>query len=136
MSKHPDQNTINQIKTAKDYAQAVLREKQSSEQLKSTLKISQKNSTCEYETAEEELTARNAIVTDQIKIIKSRLPGLLKNFKKFFPEIEKLPHNDTLMRLLTGIEVEQIGEALIKCIQKLIRNKSIQKVGYTLEVHV
>ncbi len=173
MSKHPDQNIINQAKRAKNNAHAVLREKQISEQLKPTPKISQKNSTCKYETAEEEFTARNAIVTDQIKIIKSRLPGLLKllskikdprnpkkikhkltvlmiygifmfvfnvssrreadremtmpvfleNLKKFFPEIEKLPHNDTLMRLLTGIEVDQIEKALITCIQKLIRNK-------------
>jgi len=154
-----------------------LREKQSSEQLKPIPQISQKNSTCEYETAKEEITARNAIVTDQIKIIKSRLPGLLKdlskikdprhpkkikhkltilmmygifmfvfnvasrreadremtmpvfleNLKKFFPEIKNLPHNDTLMRLLTGIEVDQIEKALIKCIHKLIRNKKFSR---------
>ncbi len=177
MNKHPDQNTINQKKIAKNNAHAILRAKQSSEQLKPTHRILQKNSTCEYKTAEEELTARNKIVTDQIKIIKSRLPGLLnhlskikdprnpqkikhkltalmmygifmfvfnvasrreadremtmpgflENLKKFFPEIEKLPHNDTLMRLLTGIEVDQIEKALIKCIQKLIRNKKFAR---------
>ncbi len=167
MSRHPDQETINLMKKDKNRAQAAVREKQSSP------KMSQGNSTCEYETVKEEFAARNAIVTDQIKIIKSRLPDLLKqlskikdprnpkkikhklsilmiygifmfvfnvasrreadremtrpvfleNLKKFFPEIEKLPHNDTLMRLLTGIEVDQIEKALIKCIQKLIRNK-------------
>jgi len=173
MNKHPDQNTIDQIKKAKNNAQAVLREKQLSESLKPVTKIAQKNSTCKYETAEEEIAARNAIVTDQIKIIKSRLPGLLKhlskikdprnpkkvkhklyilmlygifmfvfnvssrreadremtrpvflqNLQKFFPEIETLPHNDTLMRLLTSIKVDQIEKALVACIQKLIRNK-------------
>ena len=173
MSKHPDQKTINHMKKERNRAQAAVREKQFSEQLKPIPKIVQKNSTCKYETAEEEVAARNAIVTDQIKTIKSRLPGLLKhlsrikdprnpkkikhkltilmiygifmfvfnvasrreadremtmpvfleNLKKFFPEIEKLPHNGTLMRLLTGIEVDQIEKALIKCIQKLIRNK-------------
>ena len=173
MTKHPNKNIICQIKKAKNNAQALLREKQFSEQLKPTSKIAQKNSICKYETAQEEVAARNTIVTDQIKIIKSRLPGLLKhlsgikdprnpkkikhkltvlmiygifmfvfnvasrreadremtmpvflqNLKKYFPEIEKLPHNDTLMRLLTGIEVDQIEKALIACIQKLIRNK-------------
>jgi len=51
------------------------------------------------------------------------MPIFIENLKKFFPEIKKLPHNDTLMRLLTGIEVDQIERALIACIQKLIRNK-------------
>jgi len=173
MSKHPDQKTINRMRIARNKAQLVLREKQSSENLKSTPKIILKNSTCEYKSVEEEIKARNTIVTDQIRIIKSQLPGLLKrlskikdtrnpkklkhkltilmiygifmfvfnvssrreadremtmpvfleNLKTFFPEIEKLPHNDTLMRLLTGIEVDQIEKALIVCIQKLIRNK-------------
>ncbi|RLB98636.1 MAG: hypothetical protein DRH34_13635, partial [Deltaproteobacteria bacterium] len=154
MSKHPDQKIINQMRIAKNKAQLILREKQFSENLKSTPKIVLKNSTCEYKSVEEEIRARNTIVTDQIRIIKSQLPGLLKrlskikdtrnpkklkykltilmiygifmfvfnvssrreadremtmpvfleNLKTFFPEIEKLPHNDTLMRLLTGIE--------------------------------
>ena len=60
---HPDQSTIYQIKKAKNNAQAVLREKQLSENLKPAIKIAQKNSTCKYETAEEEIAARNAIVT-------------------------------------------------------------------------
>ena len=177
MNKHPDQNTVDQIRKAKNNAQAVLREKQLLENLKPATKIAQKNSTCKYETVEEEIAARNTIVTDQIKIIKSQLPGLLKrlskikdprnpkkikhklcvlmlygifmfvlnvssrreadremtrpvflqNLKKFFPEIETLPHNDTLMRLLTGIEVDHIEKALVASIQKLIRNKKFAR---------
>ncbi|MDA3790687.1 MAG: hypothetical protein PF503_19610 [Desulfobacula sp.] len=53
MNKHPDQPTINQIKKDKNKAQATLREKQFSEGLHSTQKVAQKNSTCEYQTAEE-----------------------------------------------------------------------------------
>lgn len=177
MNKHPDQQTINQMKKDRNKAQATLRGKQSSEELHRIPKVAQQNSTCEYETVEEEFSARNAIVTDQIRIIKSQLPGLLKklskikdprnprkskhkltvlmiygifmfifnmasrraadremtmpvflgNLKKFFPEIEKLPHNDTLMRLLTKIEVDQIEKSLITCIQKLIRNKKFAR---------
>ena len=42
MNKHPDQNTINQKKIAKNNAHAILRAKQSSEQLKLRLKIHKK----------------------------------------------------------------------------------------------
>ena len=61
------------------------------------------------------------------------MPVFLQNLKQFFPEIEKLPHNDTLMRLLTGIKVDQIEEALIVCIQKLIRNKKFTR--YLIDEH-
>jgi hypothetical protein len=57
--------------------------------------------------------------------------NLLK--RKFFPEIENLPHNDTLMRLLTNIDVAQIEQGLIKCIQKLIRNKKF--IRYLIDKH-
>jgi len=177
MNKHPDQQTINQMKKERNKAQATLHEKQSSEGLNSTPKITQKNSTCEYKTVEEEFSARNEIATNQIKVIKSQLPGLLKQLSKikdprnprkskykltvlmiygifmfvfnmasrreadremtmpvflenlhnFFPEIEKLPHNDTLMRLLTKIEVDQIEKSLITSVQKLIRNKKFAR---------
>lgn len=173
MNNHPDQQTINHMKEKRNKAQAILHRKKHQGELASTPKIAQKNSTCEYKTVEEEFSARNEIATNQIKIIKSQLPGLLKqlskikdprnprkskykltvlmiygifmfvfnmasrretdremtmpvfleNLKIFFPEIEKLPHNDTLMRLLIKIEVGQIERSLIASIQKLIRNK-------------
>ena len=180
MSNHPDQKTIIEKQQARNAAHACLREKQ---YLENISKNPQKNSTCEYESVEEEIYARNTIVTDQIRVIKSQLPGLLKylskikdprnpkkikhkltilmiygifmfvfkvtsrreadremtmpvfleNLKKFFPEIENLPHNDTLMRLLTNIDVGQIERGLIKCIQKLIRNKKF--IRYLIDKH-
>ncbi len=183
MNNHPDQHTINQMKKDRNLAQAILHKKQSPEKLYSIPKIAQRNSTCEYETVEEEFTARNTIVTNQIRIMKSQLSGLLKqlskikdprnpkkskhkltilmiygifmfvfnvasrraadremtmpvflgNLKKFFPEIEKLPHNGTLMRLLSKIEVAQIERSLIGCIQKLIRNKKFAR--YLIKNH-
>ena len=177
MNNHPDQHTINQMKEGKNLTQAALQEKQSQEKLGRTPQIAQKNSTCGYKSVEEEFLARNEIATNQIKIIKSQLPGLLKQLSKikdprnprkskykltvlmiygifmfvfnmtsrreadremtmpvflenlhhFFPEIEKLPHNDTLMRLLTKIEADQIERSLITSIQKLIRNKKFAR---------
>jgi hypothetical protein len=183
MNNHPDQHTINQMKKDRNLAKATLHKKQSPEELYSTPKIVQSNSKRAYETFEEELTARNIIVTDQIKIMKSQLPGLLKrlskikdprnpkklkykltvliiygilmfvfnvasrraadremtmpvfleNLKIFLPEIENLPHNDTLMRLLTKIEVDQIEKSLITNIQKRIRNKKFTR--YLIQNH-
>ena len=89
------------MKKERNKAQAVVRGKQSSEQLKPIPKISQGNSTCEYETVEEEFTARNAIVMDQIKIIKSRLPGLLKHLSKIKDprNPKKIKHKLTLLMI-------------------------------------
>jgi len=64
---------------------------------------------------------------------KMTLPVFLENIKKFFPEIKIMPHNDTLMRLLKNIEVDQIEKTLIKCIQKLIRNKKFSR--YLIDQH-
>lgn len=61
------------------------------------------------------------------------MPVFMGNIKKFFPEIETMPHNDTLMRLLTTIEVDKIEEALIQCVQKLIRNKKFSR--YLINQH-
>jgi len=61
------------------------------------------------------------------------MPVFLENIKKLFPEIETIPHNDTLMRLLANIEVDQIEQALIKCVQKLIRNKKF--ANYLIDKH-
>lgn len=181
MSSHPDQKTIAGNKRTRNNAHTALREKQSLQSLKNISE--QKNSTCQYKSVEEEIKARNTIATDQIRIIKSQFPGLLKqlsrikdprnpnkikhkltilmiygifmfvfkvssrreadremtmpvfleNLKRFFPEIEKLPHNDTLLRLLRNIQVDQIEQALIKCIQKLIRNKKF--IRYLIDKH-
>ena len=101
MDKHPDQKTINQMRIAKNKAQLILREKQFSENLKSTPKIVLKNSTCEYKSVEEEIRARNTIVTDQIRIIKSQLPGLLKRLSKIKDtrNPKKLKHKLTILMI-------------------------------------
>ncbi len=79
MGNHLDQKTITEQQQARNTAHTCLRERQP---LKNRVENPQKNSTCDYETVEEEIFARNTIVTDQIKIIKSQLPGLLKHLSK------------------------------------------------------
>ncbi|HEV2732322.1 MAG TPA: transposase family protein [Terriglobales bacterium] len=55
------------------------------------------------------------------------LPMFQENLRLLFPELESLPHQDTLNRLLAGIEVEQIGETLIEMIQRFIRKKKFYR---------
>jgi hypothetical protein len=50
-------------------------------------------------------------------------PMFMENLKLLFPELEDLPHNDTLCRLLSAIDVRQIESALIEVVRKMIRNK-------------
>lgn len=50
-------------------------------------------------------------------------PMFLENLRLFFPELESCPHQDTLNRLLAGIEVDQIEATLVDVIQQLIRKK-------------
>jgi len=50
-------------------------------------------------------------------------PVFMDNLRGLFPELEDLPHNDTLMRLLARIDVNEIESALIELVRKLIRNK-------------
>ena len=51
------------------------------------------------------------------------LPMFYHNLKLMFPELESLPHQDTLNRLLARIEVNQIEEALLELIEHFIRSK-------------
>ena len=51
------------------------------------------------------------------------LPMFQQNLRLMFPELESLPHQDTLNRLLSLIDVNQIEEALIELVQKFIRGK-------------
>jgi hypothetical protein len=54
-------------------------------------------------------------------------PVFMDNLKLFFPELEDLPHSDTLMRLLAKIDVHEIENAQIDLVNKLIRNKKFNR---------
>lgn len=59
-------------------------------------------------------------------------PQFMESLKLLFPEVEDIPHNDTLMRLLTVIEVGEIEKALTGAVHQLIQNK---KFGRYLVEH-
>lgn len=58
-------------------------------------------------------------------------PVMRENLKALFPELETLPHGDTLYRLLDHIEVEKIEEAQIKQLKRMINNKKF--VNYLVD---
>ena len=62
--------------------------------------------------------------------INRELSGVVvfENLKRIFPELESIPHADTLARLLERINVNEIENAHILLINKLIRNKKFKKL--------
>ncbi len=50
-------------------------------------------------------------------------PIIMENLKLLFPELESMPHNDTLERLLARIDVNEIEKAQIELVRSLIRKK-------------
>ncbi len=54
-------------------------------------------------------------------------PMFLENLKLFFPELEDLPHSDTLARLLKKINVSEIEQAQIDLVHSLIKSKKFKK---------
>lgn len=53
-------------------------------------------------------------------------PQLLENLQAIFPDLDDMPHQDTLCRLLEKIDVEQIKMTYIALLKKLIRKKTFQ----------
>lgn len=54
-------------------------------------------------------------------------PQFKENLRLIFPELTDLPHADTLFRLLSTIDVDQIEQALIELIKKLIAKKKFHR---------
>ena len=50
-------------------------------------------------------------------------PMFMVNLRRLFPDLEDLPHHDTLARLLERIDVNEIEEAHVEMIRHLIRGK-------------
>ena len=55
------------------------------------------------------------------------MPQFQENLKLLFPELDSVPHQDTLNRLLARIPVDQIQDGLVELIQQLIRNKKFSR---------
>ena len=60
-------------------------------------------------------------------------PQFMESLKLLFPGFKDVPHNDTLMRLLSKIEVGEIETALIAAVRKLIKNKKFTR--YLVDNH-
>lgn len=54
-------------------------------------------------------------------------PVLKENLLFLFPDLQSIPHHDTLMRLLDHIDVEQIPEAQLQLLRSLIRKRKFQR---------
>jgi len=54
-------------------------------------------------------------------------PQFMENLKAFFPELDSLPHADTLYRVLKQIEVNQLEKIHIQVVNKLIRGKKFKR---------
>lgn len=54
-------------------------------------------------------------------------PAFLATLQALFPELESLPHADTLHRLLQGMEVGEIEQAQVALIRRLSRNKKFRR---------
>ena len=59
-------------------------------------------------------------------------PVFLSTLRQLFPDLETLPHADTLNRVLARLEVAQLEAAHIALVQQLIRNKNFPAVQVLL----
>jgi hypothetical protein len=176
-SQRPSGEEIKILKKKKKEADQALREKKEAEGLIIPSRPSVPNRKSEYKSVEDEQEARQFAATEQARVFRAQLPGLLKRLSKIkdprnpkkishkltllmiygilmfvyqmtsrreanremtrpqfkeslkllFPELEDIPHNDTLMRVLAVIEVAKIEGALIEAVRKLIRNKKFSR---------
>lgn len=54
-------------------------------------------------------------------------PVFMENLRRLFPELEGVPHHDTLMRLLSKIEVNQIERCHMDLVREMMRKKKFSR---------
>jgi hypothetical protein len=54
-------------------------------------------------------------------------PMFVANLKALFPDLESIPHHDTLMRLLVRIEVNELASTHAEILKRFIRNKKFYR---------
>jgi hypothetical protein len=54
-------------------------------------------------------------------------PVFMENLRILFPDLDSIPHHDTLYRLLARIDVKEIESALIELVRQLIRKKKFSR---------
>ena len=75
------------------------------------------------EFSEDITISKNVLEMVTIANDKMTNPIIIENLKLLFPELESMPHSDTLQRLLARIDVNEIEKAQIELVRSLIRNK-------------
>ena len=176
-SNRPNREAIKNKRKERKKAQKELRISQQEQGLEPKSHASYSNSTSVYDTVEQEHEGRLEAVSEQVRIIKSLFPRLLKQLSKIpdprnpkkikysmtllmiygilmfvfqissrrqvnkkmtqpqfkenlnlmFPELVDLPHSDTLFRLLSSIDVDEIEASLISLIKQLIDKKKFRR---------
>jgi hypothetical protein len=63
-------------------------------------------------------------------------PAFLEALKELFPELESLPHGDTLNRLLERIDVSELEQAHLDLLRRFIRNKKFRRFYLMRMAHV
>lgn len=65
-------------------------------------------------------------------------PIFLENFKVFFPDLESLPHHDTVNRFLSKVELKDLETLQAECIRDFIKGKKFRKYltgnAYTIAI--
>ena len=54
-------------------------------------------------------------------------PVLLEHLQQYFPELKRLPHQDTVNRLLCMTDVEKLQDLHVEMIRRLVRNKKFDR---------
>lgn len=176
-SHRPNREEIKRQRRERKEAQKALRRRQRSEGLETPPQVSLANRKCDFKSLEEEREARMDAVGEQLRVLRSQWPVLLKrlsgirdprnvkkvkyrltllmiygilsfvyqmasrreanremtrpvfmeNLNRLFPELETLPHHDTLMRLLSKIEVNQIERCHMDLVREMIRKKKFSR---------
>lgn len=54
-------------------------------------------------------------------------PQFMENLRRLFPELDDLPHHDTLTRVLARVDVEKIQDALVEMVRTLLRRKKLRR---------
>ena len=176
-SRRANRQAIKRTRKEKSRVEKQLRERQKSEGLSPVVHTTTPNHMCAYKTVAEERAARMEAMSEHVRIIRCKLPLLLKrlsripdprnpkkvkhkltvlmlygiltfvlqmssrreanrtisrpmfmeNLKVLFPELESLPHHDTLMRVLSRIDVHQIECIHIELVRQFIRKKKFQR---------
>ena len=54
-------------------------------------------------------------------------PAFMEALQEIFPELETIPHHDTLNRILSKIDVNRIETVMVEIVRKLIRNKKFAR---------